>query len=130
MKIMLNNEDTRRFRQHRENFAKSFFRTFETKIEVKSQHEHKIRSGLRHSIPKTYKIMSEQANLYQPTVLAHDARIYSGLRISWCILYCNVWQQKNKLTLGLIAAQNTDYKKKSFKNILLELEISTTFICT
>ncbi len=63
-----------------------FFRTCDTKIVIKSQHQHEIRTGLRHSIPKTCKITSEQANLHWPTVLARFAHIYRGLCVSWYIL--------------------------------------------
>ncbi len=89
IKIMLNNEDTLRFWQHLENFSWNFFRTCDTKIVIKSQHQHEIRSGLRHSIPKTCKIMSEWANLHRPTILAHRTHIYPGLCIAWYILYFN-----------------------------------------
>ncbi len=87
MRIMLNNEDTLHFRQHCENFALHFFRTCDTVIVIKSQHQHEIRLGLQHSIPKTCKMTSEQVNIRRPTVLAHCARIYPGLHISWYILY-------------------------------------------
>ncbi len=87
MKIMLNNEDTLRFQQHHEKFAWNFFRTCDTEIVIKFQHQHKIRLGLRHSIPKTCIITPEWANLHQPTVLARCARIYPGLRVSRYILH-------------------------------------------
>ncbi len=92
MKIMLNDEDTVRFRQHCENVTRNFFWTRDTKIVIKSQHRHEIRSGLRHSIPKTCKMTSERANLHQPTVLARCARIYPRLFVSWYRLYieCSV----------------------------------------
>ncbi len=90
-KIMLNNEDTLRFRQHCQNFAWNFFRTCDTKIVIKFQHQHEIRSGLQHSIPKTCKMMLERANLHRPTVLARCARIYPGLQVSWYILYFINW---------------------------------------
>ncbi len=89
MKIMLSNEDTLRFRQRCENFAWNFFRTCDFKIVIKFQHQHKVRSGLRHLIPKACKMGSEQANLHRPMVLARCTRIYPGLRVSWYILY--IW---------------------------------------
>ncbi len=87
MKIMLNNEDTLRSRQHRENFAWNFFWTCDTKIVMKFQHRHKIRLGLKHSIPKICKIAPEWANLHWPMVLARCVHIYPGLRVSLYILY-------------------------------------------
>ncbi len=67
MKIMHKIEDVLYFRYH-ENFAWNLFRICDTKIVIKSQHQHKIRSGLWHSIPKTCKMMSERANLLRPMV--------------------------------------------------------------
>ncbi len=88
MMIMLNNEDTLHFWEHRKNFAWNFFRTCDTKIVIKSHHQHEIRSDLRHSVPKTScKMMSERVNLHQPTVLTHCGRIYPGLCVSLYIRY-------------------------------------------
>ncbi len=89
MKTMLNSKDTLRFR-HRKNFAWNFFRICDIKIVIKSQHQHEIRLGLRHSIAKTCKMMSERANLQRQTVLARCAWIYPGLCVSWYILYNSI----------------------------------------
>ncbi len=63
MKIMLNNEDTLRFRLC-ENFAWNFFRTCHTKIMIKSQHQHKIRGqvcGIRFKNVQDEVRMSESS---------------------------------------------------------------------
>ncbi len=38
-----------------------------------------------------------------------------GLERLAYLKYYNVWKHENRLTLGLNAAENTDYMKKNFK---------------
>ncbi len=87
LRSVMRNEDMLRFRLYCKNFTWIFFRTCGTKIVIKSQHQRKIRSGLRHLIPKTCKMISKRTNHHRPMVLAHCARIYPGLRVSWYVMY-------------------------------------------
>ncbi len=97
MKIMLNNEDTLRFRQHCKNFAWNFFQAYDNKIVIKSQRQHKIRSGLWHLLPNTCKLRSEWGNVHRPTVLARCARIFPGLPVIWYILYYGICVPSSQL---------------------------------
>ncbi len=44
-----------------------------------------------------------------------------GLERWACLKYYNVWKCKNRLTLGLIAAENIDYMKKISSKSCLDL---------